>query len=99
MESIAWYNLKDSQWQHFLGAAIGLTLFLFFIDEGFYDFRWLSDPGNWIAFAIYVTAAFLGQLTFYYVIFPNIRMRYRVWLSLIIGSISGAISLVLILSS
>lgn len=27
--------------------------FLFFIDEGYYDFRWMMDWGNWVVFAIY----------------------------------------------
>jgi hypothetical protein len=34
--------------------AFILTQVLFFIDEGFYDFRWMKSYGNWIVFALYV---------------------------------------------
>jgi len=30
-----------------------ITQFLFFIDEGFYDFRWMTNSGNWLVFAFY----------------------------------------------
>ncbi len=30
-----------------------ITQFLFFIDEGFYDFRWMANTGNWLVFAFY----------------------------------------------
>jgi len=36
----------------FLPAAI-LVLFLCYIDEGLYSFRWMFDWGNWIVFVIY----------------------------------------------
>lgn len=32
--------------------------FLFFIDEGFYDFRWMMSWGNWVIFAIYFLILF-----------------------------------------
>ena len=35
-----------------------LTLFLFFIDEGYYDFRWMKDLGNWFVFVIYVVGIY-----------------------------------------
>lgn len=31
-----------------------VTVFiLFFLDEGYYDLRWMKEPGNWIPFVIY----------------------------------------------
>ncbi len=44
-------------------SAIVATLVLFFLDEGYYDFRWMLDGGNWIAFMIYSCSLFLGQYT------------------------------------
>lgn len=44
-------------------AAIFSTLGLFFLDEGFFDFRWMMDGANWIAFTIYCLSLFLGQYT------------------------------------
>jgi hypothetical protein len=34
-------------------SALIIVLFLFFIDEGYYDFRWMKDWGNWIVFGMY----------------------------------------------
>lgn len=36
-------------------SAVLVTLMLFYIDEGFYDLRWMKDIGNWIVFIIYVS--------------------------------------------
>jgi len=35
-----------------------ISQFLFFIDEGFYDFRWMMSWGNWIIFAVYFLILF-----------------------------------------
>lgn len=35
-------------------AALLIVLFLFFIDEGYYDLRWMRDWGNWFVFGIYL---------------------------------------------
>lgn len=45
----------------FMLFAIGITLVLFFIDEGYYSFHWMSQIGNWIPFIGYVIVLFLGQ--------------------------------------
>jgi len=42
--------------------AMVITLFLFYIDEGFYDFRWMLNIGNWIVFLVYVAAIYGIQL-------------------------------------
>lgn len=34
--------------------AVIVVLFLFYIDEGWYSFRWMLDWGNWIVFVIYM---------------------------------------------
>jgi hypothetical protein len=33
--------------------AFIICQFLFFIDEGYYDFRWMKSVGNWIVFVVY----------------------------------------------
>jgi hypothetical protein len=45
-------------------VALVITLFLFYIDEGFYDFRWMLNIGNWIVFLVYVSAIYGIQLLF-----------------------------------
>lgn len=42
--------------------ALLVTGFLFYIDEGYYDMRWMEDPGNWFVFFIYSGIILAGQL-------------------------------------
>jgi len=35
-----------------------LVLFLFYIDEGWYSFRWMLDAGNWIVFVMYLVVMY-----------------------------------------
>ena len=44
-----------------LAIAAGVTLFLFHIDEGYYNFKWMLNIGNWVVFAIYVSILFFAQ--------------------------------------
>lgn len=41
-----------------LVAALIIVLILFYIDEGYYDFRWMADWGNWFVFGIYLLVFF-----------------------------------------
>ena len=45
-----------------LFISLVITLFLFYIDEGFYNFKWMLNVGNWIAFLIYVAVIYGVQL-------------------------------------
>ncbi|MBL7965881.1 MAG: hypothetical protein JNK09_02715 [Prolixibacteraceae bacterium] len=44
--------------------AITVTSMLFYIDEGFYNFKWMLNVGNWIVFFIYTAGIYLLQLVF-----------------------------------
>ncbi|MEY2963899.1 MAG: hypothetical protein RL754_1160 [Bacteroidota bacterium] len=37
----------------------------FWVDEGYYDFRWMREPGNWIVYTLYSTVVFTVQAGFY----------------------------------
>lgn len=37
-----------------LVAALLIVMFLFYIDEGYYDFRWMAEAGNWFVFVLYM---------------------------------------------
>jgi hypothetical protein len=39
-------------------AALLIVLFLFYIDEGYYNFRWMMDWGNWFVFGLYMLIFF-----------------------------------------
>ena len=41
-----------------LVATFIIVMFLFFIDEGYYDFRWMKEWGNWLVFGIYMIIFF-----------------------------------------
>jgi hypothetical protein len=45
---------SNAKYWRALTFAIIFTLFLFYIDEGYYDFRWMKRAGNWVPFVIYV---------------------------------------------
>ena len=36
-----------------ISSALLISLMLFYIDEGYYDLRWMTDIGNWIVFVVY----------------------------------------------
>jgi hypothetical protein len=39
-------------------SAMLIVMFLFFIDEGYYNFNWMAQWGNWIAFGMYMIIFF-----------------------------------------
>jgi hypothetical protein len=45
-----------------LFIAFVITSFLFYIDEGFYDFRWMLNIGSWIVLLFYVAVIYVIQL-------------------------------------
>ena len=77
-------------------STLLITLFLFYIDEGYYDFRWMKEPGNWLAFVLYITAIFLSQVLFFKLLFRNYQGASKTTLSIICGSVLGILLLVLV---
>ncbi len=45
-----------------LFISILITLFLCYIDEGYYNFKWMLNFGNWVAFFVYASVIYLAQL-------------------------------------
>lgn len=43
-------------------SSLIIVMFLGYIDEGYYDFRWMKDPGNWFVLGIYFIILFAFQL-------------------------------------
>lgn len=46
-------------------SALLIVLLLSFMDEGNYNFSWLTDPGSWAAFGIYMVIFFVIQSLIY----------------------------------
>ncbi len=56
-------NIKNNyQFNVPLALSLLVTLFLFYIDEGYYNFKWMLNIGNWLIFMIYVFILFLMQI-------------------------------------
>ena len=49
----------------FLIIATLFTFFICFIDEGYYNFMWMKEWGNWIAFTIYIFVMYTMQELLY----------------------------------
>lgn len=79
-------NRLPAKWKAHLITAIMLTFFLAFIDEGYYDFRWMSDPGNWIAVVFYVGIIWAFQLLLAAIFDRIIKDPFRTWFSTFAGS-------------
>lgn len=71
-----------------LFISIVITLFLFYIDEGFYNFKWMLNLGNWIAFFVYVAVIYMAQLILTLPIFkvaPNFLITVARFILIILG--------------
>lgn len=44
-----------------IASVVIMTFFLFYIDEGFHDYRWMQDWGNYVVFVICVVILFAVQ--------------------------------------
>lgn len=49
-------------WVFPLLVATGVSFFLFFLDEGYYNLQWMTRFWNWPIFFIYVLVLFLSQV-------------------------------------
>ena len=78
-------------------SSVIIVLFLFYIDEGFYNFRWMLNIGNWIAFSIYFTVIYFFQLLVYLLLPKKLENQSRIFISLPIGAIAGIIFVIKII--
>lgn len=54
MTTLTLYSFnRHAHWLAPLISTLGILMFFFFIDEGYYDFRWMANAGNWVVFFIY----------------------------------------------
>ena len=69
----------------FLIISVVASLFLFYIDEGFYNFQWMKSWGNWIVFMIYAGIIFVVQLLFALIFREVFKVNNRNYLIAAIG--------------
>jgi hypothetical protein len=70
-------------------SSILLTLFLFFIDEGYYNFKWMTDIFNWFFFLIYFAVFLFGQFIIYNLLPQKIIGIGRIAFSVLSGVVIG----------
>lgn len=78
----------------YLLTSVGLTLILFFIDEGYYNFNWMTNVGNWLMFVVYVGGIFLLQIIADQLLFKKLSTQLRVALSVLLGLPLGVCSVI-----
>ncbi|MCB9245098.1 MAG: hypothetical protein H6606_01595 [Flavobacteriales bacterium] len=66
--------------------TLAIVFVLFFIDEGYYDLRWMKSFGNWILFGVYFVILLAPQLFFHRVVFKGYTGTGKIALSAIVGS-------------
>lgn len=89
MNAVAKINqLKEYVGVHAILACL-LTAFLFFIDEGYYNFNWMLNWGNWIIFFIYSLGIFSGQIIAQHVVFRKQTGAAKIVLSFLLGGTLG----------
>jgi hypothetical protein len=70
-------------------SSVLITFLLFFVDEGYYDFRWMTNIGSWIPFIVYLTAIFSGQWLFSALLLKKYRGPGKLLLSILGGATIG----------
>ena len=69
----------------FLIISVVASLFLFYIDEGYYNFQWMKSWGNWIVLIIYAGIIFLVQQLFAFIFRKVFKVNNRNYLIAAIG--------------
>ncbi|MDW7693690.1 hypothetical protein R9C00_02955 [Flammeovirgaceae bacterium SG7u.111] len=67
-------------------SSVLITLFLFFIDEGYYNFDWMLSAFNWIPFFIYAFCIFTAQLIISVLILSKYGGKGKEAISVIVGT-------------
>ncbi len=78
----------------FLISSIFITFILFYIDEGNFNFDWMTNFGVWIVFFLYVLPIFLSQLMLFHWVFKRMKISIRFILSILLGIVIGFISVI-----
>lgn len=82
---------KTSYWQLLVFAffALSTTMYLFYLDEGYFDFSWMNNVVNWVFYFIYSMLLFSGQLFLFYVILKHMPAVIRWHISVPFGMAIG----------
>lgn len=80
----------------YLSSSVIVTMFLFYIDEGYYSFQWMTSFGAWIVFLTYTFVFWFTRLGVDVFILKKLAFRIRRIFTLIFGLSIGMIFLIFI---
>lgn len=66
------------------------------VDEGYFDFRWMKDPWNWVIYFIYTTLLFGIEWLYYRFIF---RDRLGWIFATVLSFLAGVLTMMILLWS
>ncbi len=70
-------------------SSVLITFLLFFVDEGYYNFNWMTNIGSWIPFVVYLLAIFSGQWLFSALLLKKYQGPGKLYLSILGGATIG----------
>lgn len=59
--------------------------FLFYIDEGYYNFRWMNSVGNWVVFIVYNSITFSIVICIDKIILANNITKSNIFYTLLLS--------------
>lgn len=60
MNTVTQTRAKSNNWILILATFL-VTNFFFYIDEGYFNFSWMTNWGNWVMFVVYFAFIYTGQ--------------------------------------
>lgn len=92
-------NFKPLSWM--LASAMICTLFLFYVDEGYYSFEWMRQGGAWAVFSVFVFLITCAQiiLAFFASLFLNEKGTVQVskWIAILPLTFCGLLGALLLI--
>jgi hypothetical protein len=75
----------------------GISQLMMWVDEGYYDFRWMSDGWNWVIYFVYTTVVVLTAAGFYKLFFSKQNGHpLKTGISIIVGFVFVVLLLLVI---
>lgn len=69
--------------------AISVTLFLFYIDEGYYNFNWMRQAWHWAIFFMYAAFLFIGEMIILFLFFRKPTTGWATFTKYFLGLAAG----------
>lgn len=90
-------NTSIKEFAPMIISAIVVTFALLYIDEGYYNFDWMANIGNWIVGVVYAGIISTIQIAIYKLVLFPLKGNLRTGLSIGIGIFTAMIILFFIM--